>query len=171
MATLLGQGLSNQEIADRLVISIRTAQGHVENILRKLGFSPAQVAAWIVTRSHAAADPADGHPVDPGGSGLTHRDTDTALLGHLDRPVVAGVGVTDDAHPGVVGQHPLDLLRRQLAAVGHADLPGMDRPPCATPPPWWIETHVAPEAVLTSAFSNAQSAIASEPSSIASKSR
>ena len=57
VATLLGAGMSNQEIADRLVISIRTAQGHVENILRKLGFSSrAQVAAWIVTRSHAAAD-------------------------------------------------------------------------------------------------------------------
>ena len=57
VATLLGEGLSNQEIADRLVISIRTAQGHVENILRKLGFSSrAQVAAWIVARSHAGAD-------------------------------------------------------------------------------------------------------------------
>ena len=40
-----------------------------------------------------------------------------------------------------------------------------------TPPPWWIETHEAPEAVLTSALSSAQSAIASEPSSIASVSR
>ena len=57
VAALLGEGLSNQEIADRLVISIRTAQGHVENILRKLGLSSrAQVAAWIVSRTHAAAD-------------------------------------------------------------------------------------------------------------------
>ena len=40
-----------------------------------------------------------------------------------------------------------------------------------TPPPWWIETQDAPEAVLTSALSSAQSAIASEPSSIASVSR
>ena len=40
-----------------------------------------------------------------------------------------------------------------------------------TPPPWWIETHDAPDAVLTSALSSAQSAIASEPSSIASVSR
>jgi predicted ATPase/DNA-binding CsgD family transcriptional regulator len=47
---LLGQGLSNQEIADRLVISVRTAQGHVENILRKLGFSSrTQVAAWVAS--------------------------------------------------------------------------------------------------------------------------
>ena len=40
-----------------------------------------------------------------------------------------------------------------------------------TPPPWWIETQVAPEAVFTKALSSAQSAIASEPSSIASVSR
>ena len=57
VAALLGEGLSNQEIADRLVISIRTAQGHVENILRKLGFSSrAQVAAWVVSRAHARAE-------------------------------------------------------------------------------------------------------------------
>ena len=40
-----------------------------------------------------------------------------------------------------------------------------------TPPPWWIETHDAPLAVLSSAFSSGQSAIASEPSAIASVSR
>jgi hypothetical protein len=40
-----------------------------------------------------------------------------------------------------------------------------------TPPPWWIDTHVAPDAVLTSALSSGQSAIASEPSAIASVSR
>ncbi len=54
VAALLGEGLSNQQIADRLVISIRTAQGHVENILRKLGLSSrAQVAAWVA-RGRAA---------------------------------------------------------------------------------------------------------------------
>lgn len=40
-----------------------------------------------------------------------------------------------------------------------------------TPPPWWMETQEAPEATLTMAFSSGQSAIASEPSSIASVSR
>src|SRR5919199_337865 len=46
----------------------------------------------------------------------------------------------------------------------------IDRP-IPTPPPWWIDTHVAPEAVLVKAFSRGQSAMASEPSSIASVSR
>ena len=40
-----------------------------------------------------------------------------------------------------------------------------------TPPPWWMDTHDAPEAVLTSAFRIGQSAMASEPSAIASVSR
>jgi predicted ATPase len=39
---------TNKEIAARLVISQRTAEGHVERILTKLGFSSrAEVAAWV----------------------------------------------------------------------------------------------------------------------------
>jgi len=48
IARLVGEGLTNQEIAARLVISKRTAEAHVEHILTKLGFrSRAQIAAWI----------------------------------------------------------------------------------------------------------------------------
>ena len=35
---LIKQGLSNAEIAERLVISRSTAKAHVHNVLRKLGF-------------------------------------------------------------------------------------------------------------------------------------
>ncbi|MCX0275145.1 helix-turn-helix transcriptional regulator [Nocardia zapadnayensis] len=49
VADLVARGLSNKRIAAKLVISQRTAQGHVENILTKLGFtSHAQIAAWVV---------------------------------------------------------------------------------------------------------------------------
>lgn len=49
VADLVAQGLTNRQIAAKLVISQRTAQGHVEHILNKLGFtSRAQIAAWIV---------------------------------------------------------------------------------------------------------------------------
>jgi non-specific serine/threonine protein kinase len=52
---LLAEGCSNKQIAARLVISRRTAEGHVEHILTKLGFtSRAQVAVWI-----AASQPGD----------------------------------------------------------------------------------------------------------------
>src|SRR6266536_2260197 len=48
VARLIAEGLSNHQIASRLVTSQRTAESHVQNILRKLGFgSRAQVAAWV----------------------------------------------------------------------------------------------------------------------------
>jgi DNA-binding CsgD family transcriptional regulator/tetratricopeptide (TPR) repeat protein len=48
VARLIAAGRSNKEIAADLVISQRTAEGHVEHILTKLGFtSRAQVAAWV----------------------------------------------------------------------------------------------------------------------------
>ena len=52
VAALIETGLSNREIAERLVIAKRTADGHVERILAKLGFSSrAQVAAWMARRA------------------------------------------------------------------------------------------------------------------------
>ncbi|MEU6185816.1 protein kinase [Nocardia sp. NPDC047038] len=52
VADLVSQGLSNKQIAAKLFISQRTAQGHIEHILSKLGFSSrAQIAAWVVTEA------------------------------------------------------------------------------------------------------------------------
>ncbi|ABH00578.1 protein kinase/ transcriptional regulator, LuxR family (plasmid) [Rhodococcus jostii RHA1] len=49
VADLVARGMTNKEIAAQLVISPRTAQGHVEHVLTKLGFSSrAQIAAWVV---------------------------------------------------------------------------------------------------------------------------
>ncbi|QSE85251.1 LuxR family transcriptional regulator [Rhodococcus koreensis] len=49
VAGLIAQGLTNKAIAGELVIAQRTAQGHVEHVLAKLGFtSRAQIAAWVV---------------------------------------------------------------------------------------------------------------------------
>jgi serine/threonine-protein kinase PknK len=51
IAELIAQGMSNKGIASSLVLSQRTAEGHVEHILTKLGFtSRAQVAAWVSRR-------------------------------------------------------------------------------------------------------------------------
>jgi DNA-binding NarL/FixJ family response regulator len=45
------QGLSNKEIAHKLLISPATAARHVANILAKLGFtSRTQVASWAADR-------------------------------------------------------------------------------------------------------------------------
>ncbi|RAS70506.1 putative ATPase [Lentzea atacamensis] len=54
VAELVADGLSNKEIAARLVIARRTAEGHVERILQKLGFgSRTQLAAWVTERRTA----------------------------------------------------------------------------------------------------------------------
>jgi predicted ATPase/DNA-binding CsgD family transcriptional regulator len=55
IADLIAQGMSNKEIANRLVIAQRTAEGHVEHILTKLGFnSRAQIAVWVSQHQNAA---------------------------------------------------------------------------------------------------------------------
>jgi non-specific serine/threonine protein kinase len=52
VADLIAEGLTNKAIAARLVISPRTAQGHVEHLLAKLGFtSRAQIAAWVAEQA------------------------------------------------------------------------------------------------------------------------
>jgi len=49
VAMLIARGKTSREIAGLLVISERTAEGHVNNILEKLNFtSRAQIAAWAV---------------------------------------------------------------------------------------------------------------------------
>jgi predicted ATPase/DNA-binding CsgD family transcriptional regulator len=61
IAELVTQGMSNKQIAATLVISPRTADTHVENILIKLGFtSRTQIARWV-TEQHRPG-PADTSP-------------------------------------------------------------------------------------------------------------
>lgn len=53
VAALVAEGLTNREIAQRLFLSERTVDAHLEHIREKLGVnSRAQVATWFVTQSH-----------------------------------------------------------------------------------------------------------------------
>ena len=54
---LVAQGLSNQQIADALVISERTARTHVSNILSKLGLASRTQAALLAIREGIAPTP------------------------------------------------------------------------------------------------------------------
>jgi len=78
---------------------------------------------------------------------LQHGYLHAGFSGEGDGFVVASIDVAHDARAGIVGQHARE------------------------PPPWCSDTHVAPDAVLSSALSRGQSAMASLPSFIASVSR
>jgi DNA-binding NarL/FixJ family response regulator len=52
VAQLVSQGLSNGRIAEQLVLSERTVETHVRNILMKLGLERrAEVVAWVLRNS------------------------------------------------------------------------------------------------------------------------
>ncbi|MHA6785861.1 ATP-binding protein [Pseudonocardia saturnea] len=71
IAALVAEGLTNRGIAERLVISERTAGNHVAHILTKLGFtSRSQVAAWASPRISGTT--MSGTPMSSRGSGSAH---------------------------------------------------------------------------------------------------
>jgi predicted ATPase/DNA-binding CsgD family transcriptional regulator len=61
IAELVAQGMTNKDIAERLVLSIRTVESHIERSLIRLGFtSRTQLAAWVhanTTTSRTRKDP------------------------------------------------------------------------------------------------------------------
>ena len=49
VARFVASGMTSRAIAERLFLSERTVESHLEHILTKLGFSSrAQVAGWVV---------------------------------------------------------------------------------------------------------------------------
>ncbi len=56
IAALIGRGLTNQQIADKLVVSDRTIEWHVANILGKLGLeSRSRVIVWVTEQRPTAS--------------------------------------------------------------------------------------------------------------------
>jgi len=52
VAALIAEGLTNKQVAERLYITERSAESHVERIMDRLGFrSRSQIAAWFVASS------------------------------------------------------------------------------------------------------------------------
>ncbi|MGV9865911.1 ATP-binding protein [Rhodococcus koreensis] len=52
IAALIAKGLTSPQIATALVISVRTVESHIENIMIRLGFvSRSQIASWYVGQS------------------------------------------------------------------------------------------------------------------------
>ena len=51
VAVLIAQGKSNREIAERLIVTVRTVEAHITRILDKLGFkSRTEIATWAVAK-------------------------------------------------------------------------------------------------------------------------
>lgn len=66
VAALVADGLTNRAIAERLFISERTVDGHLEHIREKLGVSNrAQVAAWYVASPPPGAGVPAARPLRP----------------------------------------------------------------------------------------------------------
>jgi DNA-binding CsgD family transcriptional regulator len=54
VAALIAQGKSNREIAEMLVVTVRTVEAHITHILDKLGFkSRTEIATWAVAKGSA----------------------------------------------------------------------------------------------------------------------
>ncbi|HEY3064000.1 MAG TPA: LuxR C-terminal-related transcriptional regulator [Chloroflexota bacterium] len=61
VAKLIAQGLSNRDIADALVLSVRTVEAHVTHVLSKLGLrSRAQIAVWAAQQMGQVTPPSFG---------------------------------------------------------------------------------------------------------------
>jgi len=87
VAILVGQGLTNREIATRLFISERTAESHVEQIRGKLGFhSRVQIATWVTSGS-----PGVGGAASSAGKATAARRTRLRLSRRL--VVASSIGV------------------------------------------------------------------------------
>src|SRR2546427_5012302 len=81
VAELVALGLTNREIAQRLFLSERTIEWHVEQIMNRLGFtSRSQIAAWIAR-------------VD---SGSSVRVPGAKVRGNLPAPLTSFVGRQPD---------------------------------------------------------------------------
>ena len=130
VAKLVAEGLTNRAIGERLFIAERTAEGHVEQIRNKLGFtSRSQIAAWVAAGAGIGVPWApdvkrrSNLPVPQGD--LFGREKETEELTEL---VITRRGVLTLTGPGGVGKTRLalavaDRLRSQFPeGVWFADL-------------------------------------------------
>jgi DNA-binding CsgD family transcriptional regulator len=89
VAALVAEGLTNKEIAARLFLSERTAEGHVEHIRAEAGFGTrSQIATWYTQTR--------GSPTAATGVGPTTTATalpSDAIAGRIGRRTVFGIAV------------------------------------------------------------------------------
>lgn len=86
IAALVAEGLTNAEIGERLFISRRTVEGHVEQIRNKLGFrSRSQIAAWVSDMDRGGRTATRKHNLPERLTPLVGREEVLAVLSALSR--------------------------------------------------------------------------------------
>ena len=59
---LIGEGLSNRQLAERLGVAEKTIKNHITSLLAKMGLQRrTQVAAWVASRKHSGWRAEPGH--------------------------------------------------------------------------------------------------------------
>ena len=125
---LLGDHLTNQQIAGRLYLSVRTVESHVSSLLRKLGVADRRALAEL------AADRADAAPLDAALPAVAALPTPlTSFVGRVaERAALAGSltqhRLVTTVGPGGVGKTRLalavaeDVRGRHTGGAGYVDL-------------------------------------------------
>jgi predicted ATPase/DNA-binding CsgD family transcriptional regulator len=118
IACLVAEGLTNAEIAERLFISRRTAEGHVEQIRNKLGFrSRTQIAGWVSDRRREGSTAGRTHNLPERLTPLVGREHDldklTLLLRQTRLLTLTGAGGLGKS------QLAIELATRTLTIYPH----------------------------------------------------
>jgi DNA-binding CsgD family transcriptional regulator/tetratricopeptide (TPR) repeat protein len=127
-SNLVAQGLSNQQVAEQMYVSVHTVAFHLRQVFRKLGISSrVELARIVAEQASGPADPPPGRPRWPAGPGVRpDRDRSRERLSGLGHGRGRRREREDLRQPGQLDDHP--------HLLGHCDQP-QPAVPLHGPPP------------------------------------